>query len=85
MQGMVVGQNSRDEDLELNPTKEKKLTNMRSKSSDDGVVLTPPKDMDLEKSLEFIGDDELVEVTPLNIRIRKRYLDPTDRKRNKNK
>jgi GTP-binding protein len=83
--GMVVGQNSRDEDLELNPGKEKKLTNMRSKSSDDGVVLTPPKDMDLEKSLEYIGDDELVEVTPLNIRIRKRYLDPTERKRNRGK
>jgi GTP-binding protein len=83
--GMVVGQNSRDEDLELNPGKEKKLTNMRSKSSDDGVVLTPPKDMDLEKSLEFIGDDELVEVTPINIRIRKRYLDPNERRRHRGK
>jgi GTP-binding protein len=82
-QGMIVGQNSRDEDLELNPCKEKKLTNMRTKSNDDGIVLTPAKNLSLEQSIEYIGSDELVEVTPLNIRIRKTFLDPNDRKRSK--
>lgn len=82
-QGMVIGQNSRDEDLELNPCKEKKLTNTRSKSSDDGLVLTPPKILSLEEALEYIGEDELLEVTPLSLRIRKRYLDPNMRKKNK--
>jgi len=82
-QGMVIGQNSKGDDLELNPCKGKQLSNVRSKSSDDAVVLTPPRDMTLEESLEYIGDDELVEVTPENIRIRKRYLDPNLRKRNR--
>jgi GTP-binding protein len=81
--GMVIGQNSRDEDLELNPCREKKLTNTRSKSSDDGLVLTPPKILSLEEALEYIGEDELLEATPLNLRIRKRYLDPNMRKKNK--
>jgi GTP-binding protein len=81
--GMVIGQASKDQDLELNPCKEKKLSNMRSKSSDDGVVLTPAKQMTLENCLEYIGDDELVEITPLSLRIRKKYLDPNDRKRGK--
>jgi GTP-binding protein len=82
-EGMVVGQNSRDDDLDLNPCKEKKLSNMRSKSSDDGVTLTPPKNLSLEEALEYIGDDELLEVTPLSLRIRKRGLRPADRKKNK--
>jgi GTP-binding protein len=81
--GMIIGQNSRDEDLDLNPCKGKQLTNMRTKSTDEGISLTPPRQMTLEKCLEFIGDDELVEVTPVSMRIRKRYLDPNMRKRMK--
>jgi GTP-binding protein len=79
--GMVIGETSKNEDLELNPTKGKQLSNVRSKSSDDALTLIPPRDMGLENALEYIGDDELVEVTPLNIRIRKKYLDPNERKR----
>ena len=82
-QGMVIGQCSKDEDLELNPTKGKQMSNVRSKSSDDAIIITTPREMGLEMCLEYIGDDELVEVTPKNLRIRKRYLDPNDRKRNK--
>lgn len=82
-QGMVIGQCSKDEDLELNPTKGKQLSNVRSKSSDEGLVLIPPREVTLENSLEYIGDDELVEITPLSLRIRKRYLDPNERKRHK--
>ncbi len=80
-QGMVVGQCSRDEDIEVNICKSKRLSNMRSSGADDAIQLTPPRDMNLELALEYIGDDELVEVTPKNIRIRKRLLDPNDRKR----
>lgn len=72
--GMVVGQNSRDEDLVVNVCKAKELTNMRSKASDGTVILTPPKEVTLEFGLEYIGPDELVEVTPKNIRLRKRNL-----------
>ncbi len=79
--GMVIGQAAKNQDLELNPTKEKKLSNVRSKSSDDSITLSPPKEMTLENCLEYIGDDELVEVTPKSLRIRKRYLDPNERKR----
>lgn len=79
--GMVVGQNSRDEDMEMNVAKGKKLTNMRSKASDDAIVLAPPKVMTLELALEYIGPDELVEITPKSIRIRKRLLESTARKR----
>ena len=79
--GMVLGQCAKDEDLELNPTKEKKLTNMRTKSSDGQIALTPPKILSLEEALEYIGDDELVEVTPESIRVRKAELDPNKRKR----
>jgi len=82
-QGMVLGQCSKDEDLELNPCRGKQMSNVRSKSSDDALTLTPPREMTLENSMEYIGDDELMEITPINIRIRKRYLDPNDRKRNK--
>jgi GTP-binding protein len=84
-EGMVLGQCAKDEDLELNPCKGKQLTNMRTKSSDDGIVLTPPRQMTLENSLDYIGDDELVEVTPKNIRIRKKYLNAGERKRAKAK
>jgi GTP-binding protein len=79
--GMVLGQCARDEDLEINVTKEKKLSNMRSKASDDAVLLAPPREMTLELALEYIGSDELVEVTPKSIRLRKRQLDTLARKR----
>jgi GTP-binding protein len=81
--GMVIGQCSKNEDLDLNPTKGKQMSNVRSKSSDDAIALIPPREMSLELSLEYIGDDELVEITPENIRIRKTYLDAGDRKRKK--
>lgn len=80
-QGMVVGQCSRDEDIEVNVNKGKKLTNMRSSGADDAIQLAPPHELTLELALEYIGNDELVEVTPLNVRVRKRYLDPNERKR----
>jgi GTP-binding protein len=81
-EGMVIGQCSRDEDLELNPCKGKKLSNVRSSSNDDGIILTPPRNLSLEECLEYLGDDELVEVTPKSLRIRKRFLDSGERKRN---
>ncbi len=79
--GMVVGENARDEDMEVNPTKEKKLTNMRASGSDNFEKLNPPKRMSLEEAIEFIREDELIEITPHNMRIRKRHLDPHERKR----
>lgn len=79
--GMVVGQNSRDEDMEINVCKEKKLSNMRSKASDAAILLAPPRDMGLELGLEYIGPDEFVEVTPHAIRLRKRILESNERKR----
>ncbi|MBD5502234.1 MAG: translational GTPase TypA [Lachnospiraceae bacterium] len=79
--GMVVGQNGRGEDIELNVCKKKQLTNTRSSSADEALRLTPPKVLSLEQALEFIDTDELLEVTPKTIRIRKKILDPTLRKR----
>ena len=79
--GMIIGQHTRDNDLEVNVLKGKKLTNMRASGSDEAVRLTPPIQMTLEKSLAYIADDELVEVTPSNIRLRKIYLDTHERKR----
>ena len=79
--GMIVGEHTRDNDLEVNVLKGKKLTNMRASGSDEAVRLTPPLQMTLEKSLAYIADDELVEVTPQNIRLRKVHLDPHERKR----
>ena len=79
--GMVVGQNGKAEDIELNVCKTKKLTNTRSSSADEALRLTPPKILSLEQALEFIDTDELLEITPKNIRIRKKILDPTLRKR----
>ncbi len=79
--GMLVGENSRDVDLEVNITKEKKLTNMRASSSDAFQKLIPPRRMSLEESIEFIRDDELIEVTPKSLRLRKRHLDTHERKR----
>ncbi|MFO1107512.1 MAG: translational GTPase TypA [Amaricoccus sp.] len=80
-QGMILGEHSRDNDLEVNPLKGKKLTNIRAAGKDEAVVLTPPLRMTLEQAIAYIEEDELVEVTPLNIRLRKRYLDPNERKR----
>ena len=77
----IVGLNNRQEDLEINVVKEKHLTNMRSKSSDGAVQLTPYTDLSLEQCIDFIEDDELLEVTPQNLRLRKRYLDSNERKR----
>jgi GTP-binding protein len=79
--GMVVGLNRRQEDLEINVCKAKHLTNMRSSSSDGVVQLTPFTDLSLEQCIDFIEDDELLEVTPKSLRLRKRYLDPNERKR----
>ncbi len=79
--GMVIGENSRAEDMEVNPCKEKKLSNMRSKGDGASVSLETPRDMTLEINLEFLGDDELLEVTPKSLRIRKAILDPVKRKR----
>lgn len=79
--GMVIGMSSRPEDIELNVCKKKHLTNTRSSSADEALTLTPPKILSLEQALEFIDTDELLEITPENIRIRKRILDPTLRKR----
>lgn len=81
--GMIIGQNGVSSDIEINVCKTKKLTNMRSSGADDAIILTPHKELTLDFALEFIGPDELVEVTPLNIRIRKKILDATERKRSK--
>ena len=83
-EGMVVGINSRDKDLVVNVLKGKQLTNVRASGSDEAVTLTPPVKLDLEQALEFIDDDELVEVTPNNIRLRKRLLTENQRKRARN-
>ncbi|MFT7602077.1 MAG: GTP-binding protein [Acidimicrobiales bacterium] len=79
--GMITGENSRSEDMDVNVCKEKQLTNHRAAASDQTVKLTPPKPMSLEQALEFIADDECVEVTPVNVRLRKAELDPTVRAR----
>ena len=79
--GMIIGQHAKDNDLDVNPCKGKKLTNVRASGSDDAVKLAPPRVLTLEQALEFIDDDELVEVTPKSIRLRKKELDPNRRKR----
>ena len=80
-EGMVIGIHSRDNDLVVNPLKGKKLTNVRASGTDENIILVPPIRFTLEQALEFIDDDELVEVTPAAIRVRKKYLDENDRKR----
>ncbi|MGM0623707.1 MAG: translational GTPase TypA, partial [Campylobacterota bacterium] len=80
-EGMIIGENAKAGDLEVNPLKGKQLTNMRSAGNDDAVKLIPPKTMTLERAMEWIEDDELVEVTPLSIRVRKKILNPNERKR----
>ena len=83
--GMVVGEHTRGNDLEVNPLKAKQLTNIRASGKDDAVTLTPPKRLSLEQAIAYITDDELVEVTPSHLRLRKRFLDPHERKRQSRK
>ncbi|CAN5197240.1 translational GTPase TypA [soil metagenome] len=80
-EGMIVGENAKPDDLEVNPMKSKALTNFRASGKDDAVRLTPPKKLTLEQAIAYIDDDEMVEVTPKSIRLRKRWLDPNERKR----
>ena len=80
-EGMIVGENSRDCDMPVNPTKEKKLTNIRAAGTDRNILLKPPRVFSLEAALEYIEEDELVEVTPTLIRLRKTVLKETDRRR----
>jgi GTP-binding protein len=80
-EGMIIGEHSRSNDLDINITKEKQQSNVRSSGADEAIKLVPPRDINLERALEWIEDDELVEVTPISVRIRKRYLDATSRKR----
>jgi GTP-binding protein len=80
-EGMIIGQHAKDNDLIVNVVENKKLTNVRAAGKDESTALSPPMQMTLEKSLAYIEDDELVEVTPQSIRIRKRWLDPNLRKR----
>ena len=82
-EGMIVGRANDDKDIALNVVRAKKLTNMRASGSDDSTKLSPPEEMSLERAIEFIEDDELVEITPKSIRIRKRMLNETDRLRNR--
>ena len=82
-EGMIIGENAKPEDLEVNPMKSKQLTNFRASGKDDAIRLTPPRRMTLEQAIAYIDDDEMVEVTPKSIRLRKRYLDPHERKRAK--
>jgi GTP-binding protein len=82
-EGMVIGENSRQQDMPVNPTKEKKQTNIRASSADIAIKLTPPILLSLEQALEFINDDELVEITPKNIRLRKKFLTENERARNR--
>ena len=79
--GMIIGQHTRDNDLEVNVREGKKLSNVRAAGKDDALILTPPMKMTLERAMSYIQDDELVEITPLSIRLRKRWLDPNERKR----
>ena len=79
--GMILGEHSRESDLDINPIKEKKLTNIRAAGKDEAMLLIPPRRMSLEQAIAYIEDDELVEVTPGAVRLRKRYLDPNERKR----
>jgi GTP-binding protein len=80
-EGMIIGENAKPEDLEVNPLKSKQLTNFRSTGKDDAIRLTPPRIMTLEQAIAYIDDDEMVEVTPKSIRLRKALLDPHERKK----
>ena len=78
---MIIGEHTRENDLEVNPQKAKQLTNIRAAGKDEAIKLPQPRMMSLEQALAYIQDDELVEITPQNIRLRKRYLDPNERKK----
>jgi GTP-binding protein len=80
-EGMIIGIHSRDNDLVVNPIKTKQLTNIRASGKDEAILLTPPIELTLEYAVEFIGDDELAEITPKSIRLRKRFLKENERKR----
>jgi len=80
-EGMIVGENSRDNDMVINVTKEKQLTNVRAAGSDENIILTPPRRFTLETAIDFINEDEFVEITPKHIRLRKRHMKENDRKR----
>ena len=80
-EGMIIGIHSRDNDLVVNPIKTKQLTNIRASGKDEAILLTPPIALTLEYAVEFIGDDELAEITPKSIRLRKRFLKENERKR----
>ena len=82
-QGMIIGENSRENDLDVNPLKGKQLTNIRTHSHDENIRLTPPRIPTLEQAITYVEEDELVEVTPKSIRLRKLYLDPNERKRHR--
>ena len=82
-EGMIIGENAKPDDLEVNPMKSKQLTNFRASGKDDAIRLTPPRKLTLEQAIAYIDEDELVEVTPKSIRLRKRHLDPHERKRAK--
>jgi len=82
-EGMIIGENAKPDDLEVNPMKSKQLTNFRASGKDEGIRLTPPRRMTLEQAIAYIDEDEMVEVTPKSIRIRKRHLDPHERKKAK--
>ncbi len=84
-EGMLVGQHTRENDLIVNVVEGKKLTNIRSSGKDEALTLTPPMRLSLEKALSYIADDELVEITPESIRLRKRWLDPNERKKQERK
>jgi GTP-binding protein len=84
-EGMIIGQHAKENDLVVNACKGKKLTNVRASGSDEAIRLTPPQILSLEQALEFIDDDELVEVTPKSIRLRKKYLDANERKKSEKK
>ena len=84
-EGMIIGENAKPQDLEVNPLKSKQLTNFRASGKDEGIRLTPPRRMSLEQAIAYIQDDELVEVTPKVVRLRKRFLDPHERKRESRK
>ena len=83
--GMIIGEHTRDNDLEVNPLKSKQLTNFRASGKDDAIVLSPPVKLTLERAISYIQDDELVEITPNVIRLRKKYLDMHERKRQSRK
>ena len=80
-EGMIVGENSRENDIDINPCKKKNVSNMRTSSSDEAIRLTPPRILSLEQAIEYINSDEMVEVTPKNIRMRKSILDRKTRGR----